>query len=325
MEKLAIKFFTVAGLMGQKSLEKTKFNYQIVYTPEDLDKTSSVDTQKAAQQMMYHGVDLILFAGGDGTAINILSAVGETQLCLGIPTGCKIYSGVFGVTPELTAQMILKIIHGAMVDMSKAQVLDIDEEKFRDNRVNTKVYGEMTIPQDGHFTQAVKISGVENEDLATQEIAAWITETIDPDLVYFVASGRTCFTIKEEIGVSGTLLGVDVILNGTCILQDATESDLISLINQYKVDKTRLILSFIGGQGILLGRGNHQVSHKVIEMIPKSQLMVVATKTKIKELNGQPLFIDTGSPALNKTLSGYIEVITGYDERILYPIGNYTS
>ena len=316
-----ISFYTVSGKMGSHLLSQLGLEHEICSQPENEQHTTAQDTINAAE-VMQPIVDLILFAGGDGTARNILQAVGEQQLCLGIPAGCKIYSGVFTVTPKYASELIIRLLKGELVDMHESQVLDINEHSYREGNISTKVYGEMLIPQNGNFVQSVKISGVESEELVQQEVAAWVVENIQADTLYLIGSGSGCMVIKDELGVDGTLLGVDVILNEQCLQKDATEEQIIELMQQFNNLNIKVIITIIGGQGILLGRGNHQISHKVIERLGLDNLMVVASKGKIKSLDGKPLAIDTGNPAVDKRLTGYIPIITGYDDSIIYPVGH---
>jgi len=314
-------FYTIAGEMGGNLLNEMGFQYEICYQPQANSQTTEIDTINAAT-IMASTVDLILFSGGDGTARNILQAVGEHQLCLGIPAGCKIYSGVFTVTPGNAGELIIHLLKGKLIDMQEAQVLDINESEYRAGNINTRVYGEMLIPQNGDFVQSVKISGRESEELVQQEVAVWISENMQPDTLYLIGSGSSCKAIKDEIGIDGTLLGVDVVLDGCCLQKDATEQQLLDLMSEYRDLRVRLIITIIGGQGILLGRGNHQICHKVIRQLGLKHLIVVASKGKIKSLAGKPLAIDTGDQQLNSRLCGYVPVITGYDDTIIYPVGN---
>lgn len=316
-----LQFLTAAGAMGGQLLASMGFDQEVCYVPANALHTTEQDTIEAAKAMHRMGVDLVLFAGGDGTARNILSAVGERQLCLGIPAGCKIYSGVFTVTPENAGELIGQLLCGELIQVQESQVLDINETSYRAGNIDTRVYGEMLVPRNGGFVQAVKVSGVECESLVQQEIAAWVSETIEPDTLYLIGSGSSCKIIKDELHINGTLLGVDAVFNGECLLEDATEQQLLELMQQYEDYPIKLIITIIGGQGILLGRGNHQICHRVIRQLGLDNLIVVASKGKIKALEGRPLGVDTGDQELNEKLSGFIPVITGYDDTIIYPVG----
>ncbi|PCJ48250.1 MAG: ATP-NAD kinase [Gammaproteobacteria bacterium] len=317
----SIDFLSIKGAMGSELLSLLGFSQQVCFTPKDPQHTSEEDTLAAASIFKQQKVDLILFAGGDGTARNILQAVGEEQLCLGIPAGCKIYSGVFTVTPENAGELIEQLLKGSLVEMQPSQVLDINEQSYREGGLSTRVFGEMLVPKNGGYVQAVKIAGVESEELVQQDIAAWVIENLDPDTLYLIGSGSSCKVIKDELGIDGSLLGVDVVQDGQCLLKDATEQQLLDMMMQWSDKSIKLIITIIGGQGILLGRGNHQVCHQVIAQLGKENLIVIASKGKIKALQGKPLGVDTGDQDLNEKLSGFIAVITGYDDTIIYPLG----
>ncbi|MCP3673041.1 MAG: ATP-NAD kinase family protein, partial [Gammaproteobacteria bacterium] len=317
----SVSFYSISGAMGGNLLESMNYKYKTLYCPENLGKTTEADTIKAAIEMK-DLVDIVLFAGGDGTARNILQAVGDSQLCLGIPAGCKIYSGVFTVTPENAGELIVQLLRGELVEVQETPVLDINEAAYRVGDISTKVFGDMLTPRNGNFVQSVKVSGKESEELIHQDIAAWVVENMQIDTLYLIGSGSSCMAIKDELGINGTLLGVDVVLNDRCIKNDATEQQLLDLMAEYTECPVKLVITVIGGHGILLGRGNHQVCHKVIRQLGLDNLIVVASKSKIKALDGRALGVDTGDQELNRQLSGFISVTTGYDDSIIYSLGN---
>lgn len=311
-----ISWYTVSGKMGAEALALAGWDYETIYSSEQ-DETTEQDTIEAARIMQQRSVDLLLFAGGDGTARNVMSGLDSEQLCLGIPAGCKIYSGVFAVTPEAAAEVIKDILSGSLYQFTSATVLDLDEESYRAGKVTTRLYGDMRIPETAKYVQNVKVAGRESEDLVKEDVAAWIVETMDEDTLYLIGSGSICMAIKEYLAIDGTLLGVDAVLSGELVAKDATEAELMVQIHSHD-GPVRLIITPIGGQGILLGRGNHTICHQVIEHLGMTNTTVVSSKAKLNGLEGRPLLVDTGKKALNHSLSGYIPVITGYDDQVLY-------
>lgn len=316
----AIEWYSASGSMGADLLKKMGIKATIVHDIEQKNSSSS-DTTETVSLMQQLGVDLILFAGGDGTARDVLRGLTDEQLCLGIPAGCKIYSGVFAVTPITAAEVIKEILEGKIYQFTSADIVDIDEQQYRQGKINTRLYGDMRIPETAHYVQNVKIAGKENEDLVKEDIAAWVLELLEKDTLYLLGSGRICMAIKEQLGIDGTLLGVDVVLNDAMVAKDANENELMTLIGSHS-GPVKLIITPIGGQGILLGRGNHTICHRVIEHLGMKNTWVVASKSKLNQLDGRPLRLDTGKSELDQSLSGFLPIITGYDDQVIYQLSS---
>ncbi|WP_341205623.1 ATP-NAD kinase family protein [uncultured Psychrosphaera sp.] len=311
-----VDIFTVAGEMGQSLCEQLQFAHNVVYTPTSA-VTTHQDTENAAKVLADLKVDLILFVGGDGTARNICAAVEDNVTVLGVPAGCKIHSGVYAITPKAAGRVLQLLVTGELVTVSDADVMDIDEEKFRQGIVKARRYGELSVPSELRFIQNVKMGGKESDELVLNDIAAHVIELMEPEQTYIMGSGSTVAYLMEELSLPNTLLGVDVIQDHNLLKQDVTASELLTFID----DNTKLVITLIGGQGHIFGRGNQQLSPEVIKRIGKDNILVIATKTKLKALNGRPLIVDTGDVSLDKSLSGHIKVITGYHDQVLYPVG----
>lgn len=281
--------------------------------------TTEADTHNAIKLFEQTGVDLILFAGGDGTARDICQVMQKDQVALGIPCGVKMHSGVFAVNPRSVAEILPKMITGELINVVTAEVRDLDEDAFRNGQVKARFYGEMQIPEAGRFVQQVKSGGPEVEALVLDDAAAWIIENMDPETIYLMGSGTTIAFIMDQLGLDNTLLGIDIIKNNEVVSADSTEAEILSAIAS---GPAKLIITVIGGQGHLLGRGNQQLSPEVIRKIGRENIMVVSTKTKIKSLAGRPLLVDSGDVELDRQLAGYIRILTGYDDTILYPVQN---
>lgn len=313
-----LQWFTAGGAMGSELLTLLGYEHQLVYQALG-SKTGPDDTVNTVKALQEEGIDLLLFAGGDGTARDIIRGLSGDQLCLGIPAGCKIYSGVFAVTPGAAAEVIQQILNGALYQFTSADVLDIDEQRYRQGQISTRLYGDMLIPETAHYMQNVKVAGRESDDLVKEDIAAWVVDNMLPDMLYLIGSGGICMAIKDQLGIEGTLLGVDAVLDGELLQADATEDQLMTMIEAHP-GPVKLILTPIGGQGILFGRGNHTVCHEVINLLGMANTWVVASKSKLKGLNGEPLRLDTGDTDLDRRLSGFIPVITGYEDQVLYQL-----
>lgn len=314
-----ICIYTANGEMGGNLAQTLGFETQIVH--QSAIPTQAIDTQKTIQALARHHVDLILFAGGDGTARNVCEVAGEDIPVLGIPAGCKIHSGVYAITPSAAGQLCKKLIQGEMLTLAEADVMDIDEVQFRQGVVKAKRYGDLLVPMDLRFVQAVKQGGKETQALVLDDIAADVIEQMEDneDCLYLIGSGSTTQSIMQTLALPNTLLGVDAIYQQTLIGSDLTEMQIWQLMQQYP--KTKLIFSLIGGQGHIFGRGNQQISTRIIKQLTKTNLHLIATKTKLQQLNGQPLIIDTPDEPLNQALAGLIKVTTGFHDSVLYPVG----
>lgn len=317
--QIPLMIITATGSMGelQSSAFSKDFCIKAVYqTPE---KTTAEDTVQAAKQIIDQTVDLLLFVGGDGTARDVCSAVGDRQAVLGLPAGVKMHSGVFAVTPRAVVSVVESLVSGKLVAARMAEVRDIDEQAFRQGKVNTRYFGEMLIPDDQALVQCVKCSGMIDDELMLDELTAFMLEELDHDALYILGSGGTLKSLKLAMGIAEpTLLGVDVWFQGQTIARDAYEAQLFELLDQYP--SVRIVLSIIGGQGVVLGRGNQQISARIIEKVGIERIQLIATQHKILALGGRPLCVDSGSDDLDRKLSGYHKIISGYDDALLYEV-----
>ncbi|HDY93234.1 MAG TPA: ATP-NAD kinase, partial [Pseudoalteromonas sp.] len=315
-ERLTI--YTVNGDMGEQTAKALGFNVEVVYNTAAI--TTPDDTEQAAKILKNSGVDLVLFAGGDGTARNICHAIEDTIPVLGMPAGCKIHSGVYAITPKAAGRVVEMLVKGELVTLADADVMDIDEDAFRQGTVKAKRYGEMQTPSEVRYMQAVKNGGKETDELVLADIAAHVVSQMDEDTFYIMGSGSTVEAIMEEMGLENTLLGVDLIKDQTLVAQDLTAKQLLELTHD---QSTKLVITLIGGQGHIFGRGNQQLSPVLIRAIGKENIIVVATKTKLQALNGRPLICDTGDGELDDELTGYIKVTTGFNDHIMYAVGHH--
>ena len=282
-------------------------------------ETSPKDTMEAARAMAQKGVDLILFAGGDGTARNIYTAIGPEIPVLGIPAGVKIHSAVYAINPRSAGEVASLYLQGQVVNIREAEVMDIDEEAFRQGRVNARLYGYLKVPVERRI-QSVK-SGAHSEQVEVESMAAEIVANMEQDTLYIIGPGTTTRAIMERLELPNTLLGVDVVLNRELVANDVGEKQLFNLLDQHK-GKAHIVVTAIGGQGHVFGRGNQQISPRVIRLVGKDNIIVVASRDKLVALQPHPLLVDTGDPDLDQELSGYVRVVTGWEDSIMYRISN---
>lgn len=319
--RASIRFSCWAGEMGERALQGLDVEFDVLGTA-GTGLTSGEDTQMAVAQLYAAGVDLILFAGGDGTARDIADVIGTQCPVLGIPAGVKMHSGVFAVSPEAAGELLLRLAAGGLVGIQAREVRDIDEEAFRRGEVRSRFHGEMLVPAEGHYLQHTKVGGREDPDLAIADIAAWQVENMHAGSTYLIGPGSTTAAIMAGLALPNTLLGVDVVRDGVLLASDADEDRLLRILAQAP-GPVYLVVTVIGGQGHLFGRGNQQFSPAVIRAVGLDNIIVVAAKSKITALEGRPLLVDTNDAALDRALCGYRVINTGYDDRILYRIGQY--
>jgi predicted polyphosphate/ATP-dependent NAD kinase len=318
-----ITIYCANDLMGEKTAKALGFTTEVVFQTKDTEHTTAEDTENTVQALLAKNIDILLFAGGDGTARNVCKIVGDKCPVLGIPAGCKIHSGVYAVTPKAAGRVVEMMITNQLVTLTEADVMDIDESLFRDGIVKAKRYGEMQIPAELRFVQAVKSGGKELDALVLQDIAAHVINEMDDEL-FVIGSGSTTAFLMEELALENTLLGVDLVEQQNLLASDVTELQLWQAISRAK-EKTKtikLVITLIGGQGHIFGRGNQQLSPRVIRAIGKENILIIATKAKLSALSSRPLIADTGDSDLDIALSGYLPVITGYNDQVLYPVAS---
>ncbi|WOX06095.1 ATP-NAD kinase family protein [Microbulbifer pacificus] len=321
-----LELVTFAGDMGENLARELGFNVVLAGEAQG-ERSTPEDSEAAARAIRDAGADLIVFAGGDGTARNMVNALGDAFPVLGIPAGVKMHSACFAISPKAGGEVLRRLMAGELVDLHQREVRDIDENSFREGRVSTRYYGELLVPEEGHFLQAVKNAGREVEELAVADIAAQVVEEINhlaPETLCIFGPGSTTLAVLSELGEDGTLLGVDLWHEGGLMAADVSAPAIETAIAEHRAAQPhvpiKIILTAIGGQGHLIGRGNQQLSPRVLRAVGRENLIVIATKTKITELGGRPLLIDSGEPSLDEAWSGFVRVVTGYRDEILYPL-----
>lgn len=305
--------------MGEDTLRHCGFiDFDVVYKPED--EPTATDTRAAIEAFLAAGSDLILFCGGDGTARDISSITGLDTPILGIPSGVKMYSGVFATTPERTAEIVLGYAEGRL-EVAATEVLDLDEDKYRRGIWSIRLTGSARTPREPTYTQAAKaMISEQGDDEIKVDIADELVDEIasHPDTLYLLGPGSTVQSIADGLGLEKTVLGIDAVVGGKMVGHDLNEAAINDLVSQHP--DARLILSPIGAQGFVLGRGNLQVSPTILRQIGLQNLIVIATPAKL--LQTPLLRFDTGDPDLNEDISDlkFLPVIVGNHRRRLVPI-----
>jgi predicted polyphosphate/ATP-dependent NAD kinase len=307
----AIGWLTAFGAMGYDALRGVGFTaVEVVHAASG--EPSAQDTRAAVEKFLTAGVDLILFCGGDGTARDICAITGEGTPILGIPSGVKMYSGVFGVTPARTAEILLSYLMQE-IGLASVEILDLDEEKYRRDEWEVRLYMSAKTPFEPTYVQAAKaiIAGAD-EDAVKQEIAAHLNEEIDarPGALFLLGPGSTVRAVGRALRIDKTLLGIDAIAHGQLAGKDLSERQILELLARY--GERKLILSPIGAQGFVLGRGNQPLSPVVIRQVGLDNIMLIATPAKLART---PLLrFDTGDTALDSDLISrrFLPVVVGY-------------
>jgi predicted polyphosphate/ATP-dependent NAD kinase len=300
-----LHFITCAGPMGADLLEKSGCkDYETIYTFTG--ESSARDTIEAARRIRDAGAALLLFCGGDGTARDIFSAIGRDIPVLGIPAGVKMYSAVFAIDPAAAAELVREFDPGRLRD---SEVMDVDEEAYRHNVLKTRLFGIARTPAaPGRIQPSKQVYEEADEERSKAAIAQFIDEILLPDTLYIIGAGTTTEALCRRLGIRKTLLGVDVIRNRRLVAADCNEDMLVELADKYQ--DTRIIISPIGAQGFILGRGNQQISANLVRKTGLKKIIVVATPHKLAELPF--LYVDSGDPDLDREFGDSIQVISGY-------------
>ena len=305
--KQHLKLIVGAGKMGQKQAEKCGFSCKVV--GEGKKETTSEDTRSIARGIVEVGVDLLVFCGGDGTTRDMLKAVDLKVPVLGVPTGVKMHSATFAVSPKAAARVAIRFLWSEL-PLREAEVVDVDEQAFRQGHLSAELHGYMLSPYEPHLIQGNKMESPTTESEVENQaaIAIYIIEDMKPDVIYIVGPGTTTRTISDLLDQKKTLLGVDLFQNKKIIAKDVGEKQILQALYG---KAARIIVTPIGGQGFVFGRGNQQISAKVIRQVGLENIVVVATKGKLDRF--ESLRVDTGEVELDEQfkMSG-IKVVSDY-------------
>jgi predicted polyphosphate/ATP-dependent NAD kinase len=314
-----MEILTCPSIMGEKEAEKVGFSIQVL--PMKIgEETTAEDTKTAIRLMMKMEVDLIVFVGGDGTAKDIMDSMqgcGEVPV-LGVPSGVKMYSGIFAVNSSEAADVVLAFAE-KQAEIVEFEIMDADEAAIRSDTFAVRLYGFMKGPFVPMHIQRIKQVSLQTIDEKENQIATarYIIEEMRPEATYLLGPGTTVKRIAVLLGVEKTVLGVDIYKNGKAIL-DVNEKRILDGIKDW--GNTWIILSPVGHQGMLLGRGNQQISPEIMKHVGKQRIIVAATESKLQSIEGNVLRVDTGDTEVDNMLRGHIRVITNYREWRLMPV-----
>ncbi|MEU2132752.1 NAD(+)/NADH kinase [Streptomyces sp. NPDC018352] len=320
---------TAAGRLGADSVAAAGLTERIVYAAGAGRDTSAADTATAVRAVVAEGVDLLLFAGGDGTARDVLGALGTPGApndvpcpVLGVPTGVKMHSAVFAVGPRAAGEVAAAwLARAGGVRLRDAEVMDRDEDALGEGRVTSRLFGWLPVPDVPVRVQQRKTGSTAASPGAVGGIAAEVAERVGEGLLV-LGPGSTTRAVAAALGADVSLTGVDALAlrpghPPRIVARDAGEDTLLALGPAW------IAVSPIGGQGFLLGRGNQQISPRVLRAAGgRERLLVLCTEAKLAALGGRPLLLDTGDDALDAELSGHLPVITGRRRTSLYRLAS---
>jgi predicted polyphosphate/ATP-dependent NAD kinase len=310
---IRIEILTCPKIMGEGEAKKASLSVQVL--PIKIgEETTTEDTKTAVKLMIKANVDLIVFVGGDGTAKDVFDAMhGCSEVpVLGVPSGVKMYSGVFAINPSDAVDVVLAFAKN-QTEMTEFEIMDADETAIRGDTFVVKLHGFLKgpfLPMRIQGSKQVSPETVDEKENQTA-IARFIIEEMQPEATYILGPGTTVKLVAELLGVEKTVLGVDIYKKGKIVL-DVNEERILGEVGDWK--DTWIVLSPIGHQGILLGRGNQQISPDIIKCVGKQRIVVAATRSKLRSIDGGVLRVDTGDAKADNMLKGYIKVVTDYRE-----------
>jgi predicted polyphosphate/ATP-dependent NAD kinase len=301
-----LRWLAAPGPMGADYLLEAGADVVIVGQLDD--RPGPRDTRRIAREMMDAGAELIVFAGGDGTARDMTDAIGASVPVVAIPAGVKIYSAVFAFSAKSAAGLVDAFLAGA--EVGEEEVLDIDEAAFREGRVDSRHYGFLLVPEDEKFLQAGKDSSASGDMSAEvrEELAFAVIDQMRDDALYLLGSGTTIRLVAEALDLPKTLLGIDAVRNRQPVGTDLNEASILALLDRYP--DAYIVVTPLGGNGFIFGRGNKQFTPEVLRRVGVDRIIILASRSKLMGLSD--LHVDTGDEKLDQLLCGYRDVIVGH-------------
>ncbi len=314
-----VEILVCPEIMGEEEAKGASVPVQVL-SMKIKEETTAEDTKTAVKLMVEARVDLVVFVGGDGTAKDVFDAMRNCDEVpvLGVPSGVKMYSGIFAVNPSDAVDVVLAFAQN-QAEMTEFEIMDADEKAIRCDTFAVKLHGYLKgpfLPLRIQGSKQVSPATVDEKENQTA-IARFIIEEMKTEATYILGPGTTVNRLADLLNVEKTLLGVDIYKKGQVLL-DVNEKRILSEVEDW--ENTWIVLSPIGHQGILLGRGNQQISPEVIRRVGKQRIIVAATKSKLQSIDGNVLRVDTGDVKVDEMLKGYIKVVTDYREWRLMPV-----
>lgn len=313
---------TSDGRMGSEWIPESISEIEFAHSSKG--PTSANDTSDAISSLLDSGIDLLVYAGGDGTTRDIVSALSEADSpklpVIGVPTGVKMHSGCFASSPKAAAEVLASWIGGDLL-IASTEVLDLDEELYRQGKWVVRIYAEAMTPSSPRWMQGAKMRvEASGEGEVVEGIAEHIEETIvEDDRLVLWGSGGTLRSIGKIIGFELTTLGIDATRGSQQVGTDINEREILEILDSHEGPVT-LLLSPMGGQGFLIGRGNLQLSPNVLKRVGVDGVLGIVTPAKLLTLRS--LRIETGDEELDSLFSEkkYLKVLQGYRTTRVLPV-----
>ena len=317
-----IEWFTSEGRMGTDWIDSEIGNVSIIHNSTG--KTSADDTSILVNELLKSEIDLLLYGGGDGTTRDVVATLdyeGSSSLpIIGVPCGVKMHSGCFAASPKAAAEVLSAWLNGDLLS-ANTEVLDLDEELYREGKWVVRLYAEAMTPASPRWMQGTK-QRVEasGEEEIVEGLADHIREIVmDDETLVIWGSGGTLRTIGNMVDLKPTVLGIDASIGSKQVGTDLNESDLLTLLDSHSGPIT-LLLSPMGGQGFLIGRGNLQLSPDVLRQVGVDNVLGICTPAKL--LTVRRLRIETGDVDLDAKFAEkrYLKVLQGYRTTRVLPV-----
>lgn len=272
-------------------------------------RSTRLDTIDAARAFLAAGVDVLLFSGGDGTATDLAEAIGTRMPVIGVPSGVKMHSEVFSRSPAAAGRLLADFVRGH-APAELADVLDVGVDGV------SGVVGTLLAPRSREVLQGAKASAPSGSSAAAARALARDLVAAAPEgVTWVIGPGTTAGAVAAELGFASTLRGVDVRHPSGEVELDLAEDRVHGVV--VGAGHPRLVLGVVGGQGFLLGRGNQQLSARVLAAIGVENVDIVATPEKVGALQPPVLLVDVDEPT---ALVGYRRVLTGFRTSIVVKV-----
>lgn len=316
-EEAGYEILAPEGEMGGSLLRQMGIPFRPLGELPSGQVTTREDTIRAAREIQRAKADLLVFCGGDGTARDLCQALGSEFPVLGVPAGVKMYSACFAVNPWKAGELLGEFVRGKQMAFALREVMDIDESRLSSREVSPALYGFLKVLDDGaHLQRAKEMSLGDGEEAET--LAEDILSEMREDTLYIIGPGGTTYRIKEKLHSKGTVRGVDLVKGGQILYRDADEQTIWRLLGQ--AEEAEIIVTCIGGNGFLFGRGNQQISPRIIRAVRKEHIRIAVTRQKLAHLGGKPMLVDTGDRETDEYLKGYYKIRFNGRESALYRV-----